>query len=66
MKEGEGNRDMIELQWVEYIFRFDVLIIGKSQFFIQDFQFVFRNYKVGRLIFEIWLVVINLLCYYVS
>lgn len=66
MKEGEGNRDMIELQWVEYISRFDALIIGKSQPSIQDFQSAFRNYKVGRLISETWLAVINLLCHHAS
>lgn len=63
MKEGEGNWDMLELQWVEYISRFDSLIIGKSQPSIQDFQSAFRNYKVGLLISETWLAVSNLLCH---
>lgn len=63
MKEGEGNRDMIELQWVEYMSRFDSLIICKSQPSIQDFQSAFRNYKVGLLIPETWLADSNLLCH---
>lgn len=62
MKEGEGNRDVIELQWVEYISRYDSLIIGKSQPSIQDFQSAFGKYKVG-LISETWLAVSNLLCH---
>lgn len=41
MKEGEGNRDMQELQWVEYISGFDSLIMGKSQPSIQDFPSAF-------------------------